>query len=500
MGGEDSEVTLDTADLLIECAAFDPRHTRHTARHTGLATDASYRFERGIDETGQETAIRRCVELILAVAGGTADASGIRVGGRPLPARVVRLRLSRIEKVLGLELPAEDVKRLVRPIGFDARLDEADPDALFVTVPGWRGDVATEADLLEEVARRFGYDAFPREPRSFRPSSVPDCADRGKADEVRRLLVGRGLYEARSLPFVPESRSADSRIPLLKPLSAAEANLRTDLVPVLLGRLEHNWSRGQRDVRLFEIGTVFGRRADASGELPPDATPEQRDAASPFVEERRFAFVFTGGRSPAHWSAGSPDFDTWDVVGLVQEMAETFGLGTVVPEIESADSSERPIGFEAWLEDSAVRIEGNDGLAGVAGLVRSTAIDPPRWAATVFAGEFRLDSIQTEDRRQYISLPQYPSVSRDLAFTLAKSVPVAEVDRTIRTAAPPLLTSVRLFDVYEGDKVEEGRRSLAWRLVFRAPDRTLTDPEVDEAVAVIVHQLEEDLDVRIRAS
>ena len=127
-------------------------------------------------------------------------------------------------------------------------------------------------------------------------------------------------------------------------------------------------------------------------------------------------------------------------------------------------------------------------------------IDAPRWSAPVFAGEFRLDPIRTEDSREYRSLPQYPAVSRDLAFTLATSVSVADVERTIRVAAPPLLTSVRLFDVYEGDKVEEGRRSLAWRLVFRAPDRTLTDREVDEAVAVVVHRLEDDLDVRIRAS
>ena len=302
------------------------------------------------------------------------------------------------------------------------------------------------------------------------------------------------------MPFVPDSRSAGSRIPLLKPLSAAEGFLRTDLVPVLLGRVEHNWSRGHRDVRLFELGAVFGQKAGAAGEAPPDPTPEQRDAASPFVEERRFAFVLTGSRLPAHWSAESPDTDIWDIVGLVDELAEELGLGTVQAGIEPGDAADRPFGFESWLDSSAIRIEGSDGLRGIAGLVKAAQVDSPRWAAPVFAGEFRLDPVQTEDRRQYRSLPQYPAVSRDLAFTLAISVPVADVERTIRTSAPPLLTSLRLFDVFEGDKVGEGRRSLAWRLVFRAPDRTLTDPEVDEAVAVIVHRLEEDLDVRIRTS
>ena len=500
MGGEDSEVTQDTTDLLIECAAFDPRHTRHTARATGLATDASYRFERGIDETGQESAIHRCVELILAIAGGAADPHGIRVGSPPPASRVVALRISRISRVLGLDLSVEEVTRLIAPIGFDTRAEAVDSDVLLVTVPGWRGDVTTEADLLEEVARRFGYDSFPREPRSFRPSAVPDCEDRGRADAVRRLLVARGLYEARSVPFVNESRSADSRIPLLNPLSAAENFLRTDLIPVLLGRVEHNWSRGHRDIRLFEVGTVFGRRAGDQAELPPDATPEQRDAANPFSEERRFAFLLTGARLPAHWSAESPDTDIFDLVGLVEELAEEFRLGSVEPILELEDSAERPFGFDAWLDNAAVRIGGDGRLTGVAGRVKATMIDAPRWSAPVFAGEFRLDPIRTEDLREYRSLPQYPAVSRDLAFTLATSVSVADVERTIRVVAPPLLTSVRLFDVYEGDKVEEGRRSLAWRLVFRAPDRTLTDREVDEAVAVVVHRLEDDLDVRIRAS
>ena len=504
MGGEDSEVAQNTTDLLIECADFDSRHTRNTARSTALSTDASYRFERGIDETGQESAIRRCVELILAIAGGEADPNGIRVGSAPSSDRIVALRISRISRVLGLDLSADEVTRLIAPIGFDTRPETDDSDVLLVTVPGWRRDVTAEADLLEEVARRFGYDSFPREPRSFRPSAVPDCDDRSRSDEVRRLLVARGLHEARSVPFVPATRSADSRIPLLNPLSAAEGFLRTDLVPVLLGRVEHNWSRGHRDVRLFEVGTVFGRRDGDRADLPLDATPEQRDAASPFAEERRFAFVLTGSRAPAHWGAESPDSDMWDLVGLVEELAEEFGLGTVEPAVEPGvepeELSERPLGFESWLDEAAIRIGGDDRLTGVAGLVKATMLDAPRWSAPVFAGEFRLDPVRTEDQREYRSLPQYPAVSRDLAFTLERSVLVAEVERTIRAAAPPLLTSVRLFDVYEGDKVEEGRRSLAWRLVFRAPDRTLTDPEVDEAVAGIVHQLEEELDVRIRAS
>ena len=500
MGGEESEVSSATTDLLLECAAFDPTHTRHTAAETGLATDASYRFERGIDETGQEAALVRCVELILAVAGGEADEAGIRVGGAAAEQRSVGLRLPRVRQILGLELDRTAVERLLTPLGFSVRQRASGDSVLEVIVPGWRRDVRTEADLIEEIARRHGYDAFPEEPRSFRPSSVPDAPDHTRASRVHRVLVGRGFNEARSLSFVPESRSTDCRVPLLKPLSRAEGYLRTDLVPVLLARLEHNWTRGHESVRLFETGTVFRVRDPRPPAAPPDAAPAQRDAANPFAEERRFAFLLTGDRYPGHWSGPSEELDLWDLKGLVEQLARSLGLGDPAPFADRRDGSAQPIGFEAWLDRDAIVVRRGEGVTGVAGRVSPQALDAPPWAAPVFAGEFRLEAVQTEDPRRYVPIPQFPSVTRDLAFTLSAAVPAAEVEGTIRSAAPPILSMVRLFDVYEGEGVEQGQRSLAWHLVFRAPDRTLTDREVDDAISAILRRLEEGLDVRIRTS
>ncbi len=250
---------------------------------------------------------------------------------------------------------------------------------------------------------------------------MPDCADRKTTNEVRDLFVGRGFHEVRSVPFVPEGRSADGRIPLRKPLSTAEGFLRTDLVPVLLGRLEHNWSRGHRDIRLFEVGTVFRRRTDEPGGLPPDPTPEQRDAANPFSEERRFAFVFTGGRAPAHWSGDSPDCDVWDLIGIVEDLAQAFDLGAVEPGA-AANELTRP---HARTRSVAGRFGGSrravDGLSGVAGRVADTRVDAPRWSAPVFAGEFRVDSIRGSVAPSIG--PSAVSVGlRDVAFTLATSV------------------------------------------------------------------------------
>ena len=500
MGGEETEVCSATTDLLLECAAFDPTHTRHTAAETGLATDASYRFERGIDETAQEAALARCVELILAIAGGEADPTGIRVGGPPAEPRAVGLRPARVRQVLGLEIDRTAAVRLLSPLGFSVNEGTSGDSALEVLVPGWRRDVTTEADLLEEIARRHGYDAFPEEARSFRPSRVPDAPDHERAARVRRLLVGRGFNEARSLSFVPEARSAECRVSLLKPLSRPEGSLRTDLVPVLLARLEHNWTRGHRSVRLFELGTVFRRKDPRPRAAPPTATPAERDAANPFAEERRFAFLLTGERQPDHWSGSAAETDIWDLKGLVEQLAGSLGLGDLEPFEDRDDGADQPLGFESWLDEDAIVVRIGDAVTGIAGRVARQAVDAPPWAAPVFAGEFRLAAVQTDDRRRYEPIPQFPAVARDLAFTLASAVPAAEVGAAIRSAAPPILSILRLFDVYEGEGVEPGQRSLAWRLVFRAPDRTLTDREVDDAVNAILRRLEEDLDVRIRAS
>ena len=495
MGGADSEVSDGTSDLLIECAAFDPRHTRHTAQATGLATDASYRFERGIDESGMEEALRRCVELILATAGGVADAEAIRVGRAPLSVPFVRLRPSRVRAVLGLRLTSDQIAELLEPVGFGVTVAESGsegPAVLEVAVPGWRTDVRTEVDLLEEVARRYGYESFPQEVRSFRPSAVPDSPSWQRADRVRRTLSSSGLLEARSSSFVPESRTAGQPARLLKPLSEAESFLRTDLVPVLLGRVEYNWTRGNRDVRLFEIGSVFQSAKDAPG--------DRAGADLPVGEELRVAFAMTGLSQPAHWSRPEDDLVVADLKGSLEDVVAELGLGEIRPGRPEEVGGGLPIGWGWWLGEESFCIFESGSLVGVAGRVRADAVDAPVWAASVYAAEFKLDSVRLEDRRSYRDLPTFPAVTRDLALLVDRTVTAASVADTIRAAGPDTLESLVLFDVYEGDKIEEGQRSLAWRLVFRAPDRTLRDADVEDGLSSITANLEERFNARIRSS
>jgi phenylalanyl-tRNA synthetase beta chain len=492
MGGAESEVSPDTIDLLIECAAFDQRHTRHTARAVGLATDASYRFERGIDESALERALERCVELILATAGGQADESAIRVGRTPPERARVRLRPSRVRQVLGLRLSPEQITGLLEPLGFDVAAESAAApgDGLEVIVPGWRGDVRHEVDLIEEVARRYGYESFPHEPRAFRPSAVPDSPTWRRADRARSELALLGLLEARSAGFASSDRISRDAVRLLKPLSEAEAFLRTDLIPILLGRVEHNWTRGRRDVRLFEIGSVFRQRPDH----------ESANDDGPVAEEVRVALAFTGRRQPTHWSDTSAELDIWDLKGMLERLTAALGLGRVRSGVPPDETVPVPFGTERWLGSDALCIFDGESLVGVGGEVASAEIDSPPWAAPMFAAEFRLEAVSLAEHGRYRNLPSFPAAARDLAFVLRADVPAGAVADAIRDAAPETLERLDLFDVYEGEGVEEGCRSLAWRLVFRAADRTLTDEEVEGGLESIIANLRERFDVRIRSA
>ncbi|MGD8495116.1 MAG: phenylalanine--tRNA ligase subunit beta, partial [Gemmatimonadales bacterium] len=477
MGGEDSEVTGDTVDVLLECAAFDPRAVRDTAAATELSTDASYRFERGIDEHGLEAALRRCVELLVAVAGGTASDAAIRAGRKPSPAPIVELRPTRVRKLLGLRLSAEQIVELLRPLGFEADVGAGADTTLEVRVPTWRGDVTREVDLIEEVARRYGYERFPEEDRSIRPSAVAADPTWSRRRQVRRLLEGHGLYETRGLPMVAAGRTRDDHVGLLHPLSATESVLRTDLVPPLLDRVAHNFARGRRDVRLYEIGTVFARDPGRRG-------PEGREA---FLEELRVAVVLTGGRRPEHWSGPTPDVDLWDLRGLAEEICERLtGAdlrplargGSGEPSVGAMDdpAGRRPgFGPAGWLGGDAFAMFEHEQLVGLAGRVRPDTVDAPPWAADVYAAEFRLDAVRLAEPPKYAERPSFPPVTRDLALLVPEGATAAGIEAAVREGATEELVAVRPFDVYEGEELEGARRSIAWRLVFRSPERTLTD-------------------------
>ncbi|CAN5626822.1 phenylalanine--tRNA ligase subunit beta [soil metagenome] len=470
MGGEDAEVCAATTNLFLECALFEPRSVRKTARQLGLSTDASYRFERGVDPECVPLALRRVVELILAVAGGEIDGEALDLNPAPFTRPMLTLRPERVEKLLGVSISAREVESLLGAIGFDV---DGAATPLRVGVPGFRPDVTREVDLIEEIARRRGYDAFPEELLPFRPSIVPENPMAPVARRLRDRFRALGFLEARVASFAP---AATRRVALLNPLSAEESHLRDSLVPGLLRRVEHNWARGTRDLRLFELGTVFFPGTDG-------------DVVS---EEFRFAAVFTGARRPPHWTETAPVFDVWDLKSVLSELAAELGAEEVEPgHPEVLDGVVEPgTGLEARMGEE---------VAGGGGRARAAVMDAPAWAAPVWVIEVRVPSTAAEPPvPRYQPLPEHPAAERDLALLVPLDVSAADLDLVIRESAGALLESVRPFDLYEGEGVPEGVRSVAWRVRFRAADRTLTDAEVDRAVTASLAALEERLGVRRR--
>jgi len=504
MGGEDSEVGNGTTEILLECALFEPTQVRATRMALGLSTDASYRFERGVDPEGMERALERAVELILATAGGEVAGPVLDAHPRPREDVVLSLRLERIEALLGVPFTAEEVEALLEPLGFTTEGEEAGGDAgpaLTVRVPGWRRyDVTREADLIEEVARSHGYDAFPAELGAYRSGTVPDHPLFVLEDRLRDLLVGRGFLEGQVPAFAPES---DGEVSLANPISAEESHLRSSLLPGLVRRVESNFARGVRDVRLFELGTCFfaaeGRKDDRTGNAAAgDGGRRGRDEAEGRLprEETRLALIATGSRRPPHWSGHGTTVDVWDLKGWLEEVGlASFGAGAVVEpgvEDEASDLVDRAIGFTLFASDGHV--------VGWGGRIRPDAVEAPPWAEEVWAFEVSLPEEPTGVETPIYREPSpFPGVGRDFALVIPDDLSVERVRDVIVEAGGANLDRVEIFDLYRGGEIPEGTRSVAFRLHFSSRERTLTDEEVDRSAKTVVDQLEEELGVRPRS-
>jgi phenylalanyl-tRNA synthetase beta chain len=442
MGGAATEVTSETVDVFLECAYFTPARVRRARRALGLSTEASYRFERGVDRWGGVETLRRCVEIIQATAGGTLTEAPLDVGPGPSNPPRIFLRLSRVTQLLGVELPLSAIERYLVSIGATV-VPKPDEGRLAVEVPSWRPDLVREVDLIEEVARLHGYQNFPADLRPFRPGGLENAAIEDATTRVRRGLVERGLLEMVSLPTSPPDGRGSVR--LLNPLSSTEGHLRRRLLPGLVRLVEGNWRNHVADVRLFEMGTVF---TAAEGGARPH-------------EERHVAAVLTGRREPPHWSdSGEQEIDLWDLKG----------------QFEAAVALAVPGG--------AVQVEGNgwiarDSAGEYAGEARPLQADAPPWAAPLFGFELRLDAARREPVR-FVPLPTTPSSERVLAVLLTSETTAAQVQELLRNVGGSLLESVSIDSDYRGPELPPDTRSVAFRLTFRAPDRTLRDAEIDD--------------------
>ncbi len=458
MGGSGTEVHEGTTDVFLECAWFEPGRIRRTRSALGLSTDASYRFERGVDLWNAAEPFRRCIELVLTLAGGTNVDAPADLWPRVTHPPRIFLRLPRVAQVLGVELPLHTVEKHLVAIGATV-VSKPDDGRIAVDVPGWRPDLVAEIDLIEEVARREGYDEFPSDLRRFRTGNVPDAPIVAASERVRDRLIAEGLLEAMTLPMVPVSGEG---IRLLNPVSEEHGMLRHRLLPGLVRQVELNWSRRVRDVRLFEIGAVFA--PGSAGELPQE-TP-------------RIAAVVSGSRAPEHWTGAAPDFDQWDLKAIFESAVEVAAPGGTI----------EPDG-EGWV------VRGPDGRA--IGSAGSLAADAPPWAGTVFGFELELHAGPRPPVR-FVPRPPTPSSERDVTLLVPDGIAAGALAQVLSGGGVTVLESVRIVNAYRGDRVPDGTRSVTFRLTFRAADRTLEAAEIDSAEAHLLLLLERETGVRRR--
>lgn len=471
MGGQMSEVSETTTDVLLESAYFPRTGIIRTARRLGLHSEASHRFERGTDPEGLDKAARRCAALIAAWTGARVLTGAAEAGGPP-DRRHVSMRSSRATALLGYPVTTSDAGAVFDTLRMTHR-DSA--DEVDVEVPGHRVDIEREVDLIEEVVRIQGYDRVGSTvPRSPEPGGLPEAY--GFARHVRDALVRVGLREAKPLPFVSERdlelMGDTDAIPLTNPLRAEEAWLRPRLLPGLIHTVARNQRWGTGSVSIFEVGTVF-RSADP-------------------VEERRQAGLVLCGAAGEGWTADDREFDVLDVRGMLEVLLDDLG-------VEGWRLGE-PLG-EPFHPGRSAHLLLEDRPVGVIGELHPRSASSLDVEGRVAVAELELDPLRAAASRPFhlVEVPRYPPIRRDLAFILDEDVPAGAAQAALEAAAGPLLDRALLFDVFRGGAIPEGRKSLAFALVFRAPDRTLTDEEVEPAIASIVDRLRTDLGAGLRA-
>jgi len=500
MGGATSEVTATTTTVLIEAAHFDPVTIARSSRRHKLITEASKRFERGVDPLVTAAAADLAVELLVTYGGGVADAgvtdAGIDGDFEPAPRASYELALDEPGRIVGVSYPRDQVVRTLTDLGCTVEGHEGDADVVTVTPPSWRPDLVDGPDYAEEVARIAGYDTIP----SVLPTPTGTGTGLTHGQRVRRLLAdtlaARGYVEVLTYPFTGLTSADDlglatdderrHAVRLANPLSDEAPFMRTSVLATLVDALRRNVSRGQRDLALMELGLVTlpgegVRRAPlpSVASRPGDAEVAGLLSAVP-PQPRHVALLATGSVAPRGWWGEGRPVAWSDLVESALAAGRALGL----------DLEVGPVDLAPWHPGRCARLTLADGTTvGYAGELHPAVLQRLGLPARCCAAELDVDVLTAASAGSPQATPfsTHPAALSDIALVVDASVPAAAVETAVREGAGPQLEVVSLFDVYVGDQVGPGRKSLAYRLTFRAPDRTLTTEEVngfrDAAVA-----------------
>ena len=478
MGGENSEINDATVDIVLESANWNPASIRRTAKALGISTDASQRFERGADPNGVRYALDRAAELVLETAGGDLLKGALDVYPKKIKERVIPMRPDRVNSVLGTQLTSARMLQLLGNL--EMRAVRKSKSVIGIKVPTYRVDVEQEIDLIEEIARIHGYDRIETKTHALIDFSHP-FERNGIADSVRSQLVGQGFRDVITNPMQDEERSvarATTPVRIMNPLSKDMAVLRTSLIPGLLQVIAINQSRGNADLRLFEIGHVFRVDPSAPGRLVED-----------IVEEERVALAMTGSREPGSWGSSHRLVDLFDLKGVVDDFLRGLGL-----------DNHRYISYPTseGLTESTLGVEIQGSYVGSLSIVSPLVLSQYGVEGMIVVAELLTQMLRRGQRRPYVPLPRFPRVRRDVAFTIDRNTPSGNVEEEIRKSAGELLQGAGVFDVYEGKGLPDGCKSLAFALELMSREKTLTDDEIDAVVSRVVAHVEKTFGATLR--
>ncbi len=492
MGGGDTEIGAQTRDVLLEAASFAPASVRRTSRRFGLRTEASARFERGVDPDGSARAARRAAHMIAELAGGRVLRTGIDVYPAPVPRPVITLRLGRIARLLGTRVPPDDVVAILTRLGLDVRRTG---ETIHAIPPVARRDLEREEDLIEDVARHYGYDHIPealpvevmqqgRRPAAIEAESAArDALIRsGLTEAITISLLNRQLLNRFDLPIGDPWLNV---VPLHNPLTMEHTLLRPSLLPTLLEAVRMNVSRRLDAVHMFEIGRIF------------------RDERDNPRERRSLTITMRGPWMHGVWdqAQGAGEVTLFHLKGILEALSGELRAGEL--DVEEARS---PLHLEGgdrptWLHPSrAGRVSLVGELLGFFGELHPEVAGRFDLPGRTYVAEIDLEALLARAVLQprFSGLPRFPAVRRDVAIVAPLDLPQSAVQAALRDSVGDLLETVELFDVYMGPPLEAGARNLAYALTFRAPDRTLTGGEVDALIRRIHSALPARLPVTIR--
>lgn len=476
MGGEESGISDETTDVLIESAYFLPSSVRRTSRELGLSTEASYRFERGADVEGALKASARCVELICEIAGGVATEDAVDVYPTKGEEKVIGLRPERVKSLTGLDVETEEVKRILDALGFELKSENG---SLSFVAPSWRHDMEREEDLVEEVARHFGYEKIEYHLPPAESAGEYQPGER-KMRDMRRALAELGYDEAISYSFIDAAHDGkvelipDFALDISEPFVTLQdsiiegaTRMRATLLPGLLDAVRHNFNYGTRDVRLFETGKLFASVGD-------NELPEEREA---------FAIVITGGATEENKAGAPRELDFYDLKGSFEAAV--------------AAMHKAPLRFEAasakhLREGQAAKVLTDEGKEiGALGRLSERVADEYKFRQAVYVCEVDLDALMAakEEPSVYTPLARYPSSVRDASLLINRRVMFAELLQTAKEENIENLRKTMLVDVYEGKGIPEEKRSVTLRFEYRSDERTLKDEEVDAMHAQVINAL-----------